>query len=145
MSEMMVRRHIAADARSVWRRIADVATHHEWMRDARTVTLLPDGAPGVGSRLLVDTRIGPFRTRDEMVVTAWADGESISVAHEGTVGGSGVISVAPDGEGSVVTWWESLRFPWWMGGPLAGWVAGVVLRRVWASNLARLDELVSSP
>jgi hypothetical protein len=145
MSEMLVRRRIPADVGSVWRRIADVTTHHEWMSDARAVTLSPEGAPGVGSRLVVDTRIGPFRTSDVMVVTAWAEGESITVAHQGTVGGSGVISVAPDGDGSVVSWREALNFPWWLGGPLAGWVAGAVLRRVWASNLARLEELVSSP
>jgi hypothetical protein len=43
-----------------------------------------------------------------------------------------------------VTWDERLRFPWWLGGPVAGLVAAPVLRRVWRGNLRRLGSLVQN-
>ena len=42
-------------------------------------------------------------------------------------------------------WEEDLRFPWYLGGPVAGVVGGrVLLARVWRRNLANLKRLVEA-
>ncbi len=113
------------------------------MSDADAVEFLGESRRGPGTRMLVPTRIGPFRTNDVLEVVAWDEGKSITVIHRGVVTGEGVLSVLPDGSGSRVTWTEELRFPWWLGGPLGELVAGPVLRHVWRNNLQRLAGIVS--
>jgi len=93
----------------------------------------------------VATRLGPLGTRDLLEVTAWEEGRSISVAHRGATRGVGMISLADDEGGCRVTWSERLTFPWWLGGRTGASLAKPVLAAVMRGNLARLEDLVSSP
>lgn len=145
LSHIEVSRIIEATPGAVWEELSDMASHGEWMKDARVIGFAGDQRRGVGTCMEVETRIGPLATRDLLEVTGWVEGRSIRVAHRGTVRGEGELSVADDPSGSIVTWRERLVFPWWLGGAVTAWLARPVLAAVWRRNLARLAGLVSFP
>jgi hypothetical protein len=63
------------------------------------------------------------------------------------VSGSGIFTLEPIdlGRRTRFTWSEDLRFPWYMGGPIAGLIGGrAVLRRIWLRNLRALERVVRS-
>ena len=120
----------------VWSELSDLANHDSWMKDAASVEFLGTKRSGIGTRMRVPTRVGPFQTDDILEVTGWVEGESISVDHEGLVSGTGQFSLAGDNP-TVVVWEENLRFPWWIGGPVAAVFARPILRAIWAGNLRR--------
>ena len=145
MARIEVWRVMDAHRPVVWEALADLASHAGWMRDARSVEFLGSRTRGVGTRLTVETRVGPFRTLDLLEVTGWEEGQSISVTHRGLIEGEGVLSVEDAGNGSLVRWVERLSFPWWLGGPVTAWLARPLLGAVLRGDLRRLDSLVSSP
>lgn len=134
-----VQKSVDASRAEVWTRLADLATHASWMKDAVEVEFLGAKQSGAGTRMRVPTRVGPFRTTDIIEVTGWVDGESISVDHKGLVSGSGQFRLAGDNP-TLVIWEETLRFPWWLGGPIAAAFARPILRAIWSGNLNRFAE-----
>jgi hypothetical protein len=94
--------------------------------------------------MLVDTRVGPFRLVDRLEVTEWEEERTIGVDHRGVVRGNGRFDLAPMADGIRFTWTEELRFPWWLGGPLASLVARRVLAAVWRRNLLRFKAMVET-
>ena len=132
---------VEAPADAVWRELADVGSHAEWMADAASITFVGEQRTGVGTRFDCVTRVGPLRTVDRMEVIRWDEGEALGVRHVGLVRGEGVFAVRTAGPGRAeVRWTEDLLFPWWLGGPVAGVLAGPVLRRLWRGNLRRLAD-----
>jgi carbon monoxide dehydrogenase subunit G len=131
---------IDAPPPAVWGDLRNIDRHVEWMRDAVSITFGTDRREGVGTAFVCETRIGPFRTADRMVVTEWADCEVMGIRHTGVVTGSGRFTLAPAGAGTRVIWDEELRFPWWMGGPVGAAVAAPVLAAVWRRNLRALRQ-----
>lgn len=130
-----VRRTIAADVPTVWDALADLAAHVEWMADAERIRFTSATTEGVGTTFDCDTKVGPFRLRDHMEVTAWEPERSITVRHAGVVTGEGTFRLSPSPKGTSLRWEETLRFPWWIpGGP-----AAFVLRRIWRRNLRRFE------
>ncbi|HEY4606617.1 MAG TPA: SRPBCC family protein [Acidimicrobiia bacterium] len=127
----------------VWVALADLASHHEWMQDADAVHFLTDQTAGVGTQLRVPTKVGPFRTTDLMTVVEWDEGKAITVDHQGAVSGLGRFEIRPSIEGTELIWSETLRFPWWLGGPIGAGLARPILKRVWGRNLSRLGERLS--
>jgi hypothetical protein len=115
------------------------------MSDAESIEFEGPARRGVGTKMVVATRVGPLRTNDVMEVTGWVEGESITVEHRGLVSGDGALSVETAATGSLVTWTEELRFPWWLGGPVTAWFARPILKRIWLANLRRFAGLVSGP
>jgi hypothetical protein len=95
----------------------------------------------------VPTRVGPFRTTDMMTVVEWEEGRSIAVEHLGAVSGLGRFEIRTSGHGTELTWSETLRFPWWLGGRLGAFLARPILRQVWRGNLERFRRrlAVSGP
>ena len=88
----------------------------------------------------------PDPLTDQMEITEWDPGRAMGVRHTGVVTGTGrftarrrsTSTAAPGSRGR-----EDLRFPWYLGGPIAGddrrqWV----LRRIWQRNLRALERLV---
>ena len=73
-----VEKSINAHRRQVWLELADLANHDSWMKDAVEIEFLGTKQAGIGTRMRVPTRVGPFRTTDIIEVTGWVDGESIS-------------------------------------------------------------------
>lgn len=134
---------IAATPEQVWARIEDVATHVEWMADAEAIRFTSAQTSGVGTVFDCDTRVGPLRLTDRMAITEWAPARAMGVRHTGLVTGEGAFTLsAVDAGGTEFAWAETLRFPWWMGGPVGGAIGAPVLRRIWRRNLARLKNLV---
>jgi carbon monoxide dehydrogenase subunit G len=129
----------------VWDYVRDVATHIEWMDDAVAIRFISAQRQGVGTTFECDTRIGPLRLTDTMVVTSWEPGRAIGIRHHGLIGGTGRLTLRRRGRRRTkVTWAERLRFPWWLGGPAGALVGGRVLRRVWRRDLANLRGRFSS-
>lgn len=124
----------------VWKALADLGSHAEWMKDAESVEFTTETRRGVGTTMRVATRVGPFRTMDVLEVTGWEEGESIDVIHRGLVTGTGTLSATRTNGSTRVSWSESLRFPWWLGGQLTALLAKPVLAAIWRGNLARLED-----
>ena len=134
---------IDAPAEVVWSDLEDIASHAEWMEDAVAIRFTSGQRRGVGTTFEADTKVGPFRLTDPMVVTHWEDGRSMAIRHGGVVTGTGRFSLEPvGGERTRFTWEEDLAFPWWMGGRPGSLVAGQVLRLVWKRNVANLKRRV---
>lgn len=132
----------------VWRELADLGSHVEWMADAESIEFTTDQRQGVGTTFDCATRIGPLRTVDRMEVTRWDDGREMGVRHVGLVTGEGVFTLRPAGDAGERTqldWTERLRFPWYLGGPVTGFVAGPILRHIWRGNLRRLAARATRP
>lgn len=144
MADIKVAREIGAPHQVVWARLADLGSHDTWMKDAESIDFLTEQTSGVGTRMRVKTVVGPLRTIDQMEVVGWKEGESIEVVHTGLIKGRGVLEASPRGGMTTVTWEEELTFPWFLGGPVAAWLARPVLRAIWRGNLRRLEETISS-
>lgn len=145
MADIEVTRTIDRPCSDAWEAISDLARHPIWMKDAKWLAFETDQRRGTGTRMEVATVVGPFRTVDIMEVVGWEEGRHIDVEHRGTVSGLGRISVQKDGDGCRITWSETLRFPWWLGGGLTAFGASPVLRRIWLGNLARLEKMIRDP
>ena len=133
---------IDAPLARVWAELADFASHPQWMGDAATVRFLTDRTTGLGTRIEVATRVGPFRATDVMEVVRWEGEQTIVVEHIGAVKGYGIFEIGPSGENTEMRWVEDLRFPWWMGGPVGLAMARPIFRRIWRGSLMRLKERV---
>ena len=128
----------------VWAAVADLASHAEWMRDAESIVFLGDQRRGKGTMMRVETVVGPFRTIDVMEVVGWDEGSSIEVAHRGLVKGRGTLAATQTGKDTLVTWEETLTFPWWLGGGVTAWLARPLLGAIWRGNLRRLEQSIEA-
>jgi len=137
---------IDAPPAAVWAELARIEDHVIWMRDATAIRFRGDQRRGVGTTFECETRVGPFRLTDVMEVTGWRPPTAMAVRHRGAVEGSGrfVLSGGPRATTTKLTWDERLRFPWWLGGAVGGWLARPVLSGVWRSNLRRLRDRIAS-
>ena len=133
---------IEATPDQVWEAIADPTTHVEWMADAVAIDMVSPGPVAVGTEMRCLTRVGPFRTNDRLRIVVWDPPARMGVLHEGVITGVGLFTVEGSGDGTRFGWSESLRFPWWLGGPLAERAAKPVLARIWRKNLDSLKELI---
>jgi hypothetical protein len=136
---------IPADRATVWDDLRHIDRHAEWMADAVAIRFTGAGREGVGTSFECDTRIGPLRLTDRMVVTEWEDGRAMGIRHVGMVSGRGRFTLKAKGRRATrFSWTEELRFPWWYGGPVAARLARPVLRAVWRGNLKRLRARFTS-
>jgi len=120
----------------VWRYLADIPGHVEWMADAASIRVTGPG------RFECETRVGPLRTLDRMEVVEWRPGRALGVRHEGLVKGTGRFALSWAGPGRTrFTWSEQLDLPWYFAPPLARFV----LKQVWRRNLRTLKRLVEGP
>lgn len=126
----------------VWEVLADLESHPGWMTDAESIEFPAGQRTGAGTVMVVDTRIGPFRLTDRLEVTEWRERKTIAVDHRGLVGGAGRFDLSPMAGGIRVVWREDLRFPWWLGGPVAALLARPILARVWSRNLREFRDVV---
>lgn len=144
MREVSVSIQVSAPVNEVWNRLSDLATHSEWMSDATSILFDGDQRRGVGVAMTVPTRVGPLRVVDIMEVDEWTEQERIGVRHRGRIGGWGRFELSGDRNGSILVLTEQLHFPWYMGGPVIGWFARPVLRRVFRANLVSFGRWVES-
>jgi hypothetical protein len=136
---------IDAPPKVVWAAVERVEDHASWMTDAVGISFEADRRRGVGTRMIVDTRVGPLRLSDRMEITEWIDEQAMGVIHRGLVTGHGRFTLEAIGAAATrFAWTETLRFPWWMGGPVGGAIGGRVLAAIWRKNLRNLKALVES-
>ena len=133
---------ISAPPEQVWATVEDISTHVRWMEDAVAIRFTSSNRSGVGASFDCDTKLGPFKLTDRMVVTEWEPGRTMGIRHEGVVTGSGRFVLTAKGDGTAFAWGEDLTFPAWMGGDVGGALAKPALRRVWRRNLTNLKSLV---
>ncbi len=133
---------IDAPLEVVWQHAADLSTHAEWMADAASIEFLGEQRHGVGTRMRVETRVGPLHTVDIMRVTEWIEPRRIGMRHQGLIGGVGTFELASLGERTRFTWREELHFPWYLGGPVVGTAAAPILKTIWRRNLAGLKQRI---
>ena len=136
---------IAASPEQVWAEVERIEDHPRWMADAIDIDFRSDRRRGVGTRISVLTRLGPFRTTDEMEFTEWDPPQAMGVSHHGLFTGVGRFTLEPEGHDTLFSWTETIRFPWFLGGPIGALVARPFLVRVWRGNLKRLRERLSAP
>ncbi len=137
---------IGADVQVVWNEVRHLDRHIEWMNDAHEIRFTSECTEGVGTTFVCDTRIGPIRMVDRMEITSWVPGREIGVKHAGAVQGSGSFVLEPIGvDRTLFRWTESLRFPWWLGGSIGGWVGARILARVWLHNLDTFAARFTEP
>lgn len=143
MAGINVSRDIHASVQRVWEEVEPVERHIDWMADAESITFIGDQQRGVGTMFHCVTKVGPIRLMDKMRITEWEPRRAMGVEHVGIVTGSGVFTLTPLNEHLTrFEWKESLRFPWWLGGPVGALVGGkLVLRAIWRGNLRRLAAL----
>jgi hypothetical protein len=146
-----VRIHICTEIHrtptEVWADVEDIASHVHWMADAESITFITETRAGVGTTFDCATRVGPIRLNDRMTITEWDPEHAMGVEHRGLVTGVGtfLITGVPAGNDGVCTkfcWEETLRLPWWLGGPIGELAAKPVLSFVWRRNLSRLKARI---
>ncbi len=128
----------------VWAELSKLEQHSEWMTDAERIDFADDQRRGIGTEMIVRTRVGPFVTNDVISVRSWIEGESIGVTHRGLVTGIGVFVLVPTEGGTRFVWLEDLAFPWYLGGGATALFAAPVLRWIWQRNLRRFAQTLSS-
>lgn len=145
MSRVAVSIELDATPAEVWSVVEDVAGHVEWMTDARAIRFTSDRHAGVGTTFDCDTQVGPFRLVDHMEITTWVPERAMGVRHVGLVTGEGTFRLGPldGGHRTRFAWTEELRFPWYLGGPLAALVTSPVFHRIWSRNLTSLGRVVA--
>ncbi|MGB9358908.1 MAG: SRPBCC family protein [Acidimicrobiia bacterium] len=124
-------------ASEIWAELSHLERHSEWMADAERIDFADEQRRGVGTEMVVRTRVGPFVTNDVITVRSWIEGESIGVSHRGLVTGIGVFVLVPIEDGTRFVWLEDLTFPWYLGGAVTAIFAAPVLRWIWQRNLKR--------
>jgi len=144
MTAIRVEQTIEAAPTTVWAAIADIPSQVLWMEDAVDIRFTSPTRSGVGTSFDCDTKVGPFRLTDRMVVTEWDPPHTMGIRHAGVVTGAGRFLLTPTAGGTLFVWEEDLRFPAWMGGAAGGAAAAPVLRRVWQRNLRNLRAYVNS-
>lgn len=144
MTRIVITGVIAATPADVWQVASDLAAQPDWMHDAVAIRFVSAQTSGAGVVMDCDTRIGPIRLTDRMVVTEWVEGRVITIRHQGLVSGTGRFTIEPGPGGTRFTWSEDLQFPWWLGGPVAGAAARPVLAAIWRRDVSRLGRLAES-
>lgn len=143
MSRIRVSVLIDARPAEVWWAVEDIASHVDWMLDAREIRFTSARRSGVGTAFECDTRVGPFLLTDRMEVTEWAPGKAMGVSHVGLVTGTGRFTLRRARRGRTrFRWDERLEFPWWLGGKLGALAGRPVLTAIWRRNLRSLKAKV---
>ena len=147
MSRISVAVTINAPVQRVWAIVEPVERHVDWMADAVAIRFKTSQTRGTGTEFFCDTKVGPIKLVDEMTITSWEPNACMGVKHTGMVTGTGEFTLKPAGaNGTLFTWTEELRFPWWLGGPIGAFVGGkIVMAAIWRRNLKALKNLVEQP
>jgi len=135
---------IEAPLDKVWEAAADLSGHGRWMSDVESIGFDTEVRQGPGTVMRVLTKVGPLRTTDVMVVTAWDPRRRIGVEHRGLFSGRGEFVLSPVAGATRFTWMEDLVFPWRFAGPIGATLARPLLTWIWRRNLQRLKMLLET-
>lgn len=106
-----------ADARVVWDDLVDWKAHEAWIPATR-VDVAPGDPTAVGAEFTAYSGFGPLALKDHMAVTQcdWDDAEGAGRCAVDKLGpvlrGRAWFTVVPDGDGSVLSWYEDVSVPY---------------------------------
>ena len=127
----------------VWDEVKIMKNHVNWMQDAAKIDFLSLNESGIGTKMKVLTKVGPFSLNDIITVTKWEEMNSIGVVHEGIVTGEGAFYLSENDDNSTkFEWIEELKAPYYLGGPIAEFFGGFVLKFIWKKNLMNLKNIL---
>src|SRR5947208_11798430 len=89
MTSIRVTTTIDAAPDVVWAQVCDIGSHVRWMEDAVAIRFTSRERAGVGAAFDCDTKLGPLRLTDRMVVTEWDPPRALGIRHTGVVTGTG--------------------------------------------------------
>ena len=141
MLEVTVVEHFDVDRARLWDALADLEAHREWMTDVRALRFLTPRRTGVGTRYVIDIRVGPVPVRDQIEVIAWDRPGELAISHRILrVRGEGRFLLAEAGRETRLEWRTRFAIPWWAGGAVAAWLRVRPTRRLLTKNLASLRQ-----
>ena len=127
----------------VWDEVKIMKNHVNWMQDAAKIDFLSLNESGIDTKMKVLTKVGPFSLNDIITVTKWEEMNSIGVVHEGIVTGEGAFYLSEnDNNSTKFEWIEELKAPYYLGGPIAEFFGGFVLKFIWKKNLMNLKNIL---
>ena len=127
----------------VWEEVKIMKNHVNWMQDAAKIDFLSLNESGIDTKMKVLTKVGPFSLNDIITVTKWEEMNSIGVVHEGIVTGEGAFYLSENDDNSTkFEWIEELKAPYYLGGPIAEFFGGFVLKFIWKKNLMNLKNIL---
>lgn len=103
-----------AEARVVWDDLVDWKAHEAWIPATR-VDVGPGDPTAVGTEFTAYSGFGPLALKDHMAVTAcdWDEATGLGRCEVEKLGpvlrGRAWFTVEPDGDGSVLSWYEDVR------------------------------------
>ncbi len=135
---------IDAPIERVWPVLADIEGQPRWMHDMKSVRLTTPPPVGVGTRGESTVRVFGVATTDPVTITEFEPPTRFAIRHEGTVSGSGVMTLEPgaDGTTTIVRWDERLVAPFLR--DLGAVVLDRVFGPIFQADLFRLRDLVES-
>ena len=142
MATIEISTHINVSPEILWEELRHIDRHVNWMNDAVSITFTSPTTEGVGTQFSCLTKVGPFKTTDIMTITQWQENKVMGVEHVGLDKGTGTFHIEPHGEGSTITWKESLSFPLFFLGSLGALAATPLLTYIWKKNLTNLKNIV---
>ena len=69
---------IEASPEKTWTLVEQIDSHVAWMADAESITFTTQQRRGVGTAFDCQTRIGPVRLVDAMLITRWLLNENLA-------------------------------------------------------------------
>lgn len=137
MREMVFGIDVRGSQQAVWDALVDWERQGTWMPLTRLEVL--DGGPGLGTRIVARTGLGPLGVADRMTVTAWDPPRAATVTKTGRVmRGSAAFEVLPVSAGeSRVVWREALEVPFGVWGRPLGPLLALGTRAFFSYALRR--------
>ena len=68
---------INAPLNKVWDEVSQIQNHSNWMKDAVKIDFESELRSGIGTKIKVLTKIGPFKLYDYMTFTKWEENKTI--------------------------------------------------------------------
>ena len=133
---------ISKSIEEVWKEVSILKNHTNWMKDAVSIEFLNEKSEGLGTKMKVLTKIGPIKLFDYMTVTEWIEKKSIGVEHIGIITGEGKFTLNEISKNETeFCWKETLKFPFYLAGPIGEVFGSPILKIIWKNNLKGLKEL----
>lgn len=103
----VVERVVPQSPQQVWDRVADLASHTEFVPLTRSGEV--EGGVRLGAEFVARTGVGPLGFDDRMLITRWEPPRVLRIVKTGRLlSGWAQIEVLPEGSGARVRWSEEL-------------------------------------
>ena len=111
------------------------------MKDSVKIDFESEIKSGVGTKIKVLTKIGPLKLYDYITFTKWEEKIIIGVDDIGIVTGKGEMEFNKvDNNTTKFKWTETLKFPFYLFGPIGEIVGKHILEYIWKENLNNLKN-----